>query len=167
MRVALGSFDILAGTDWLSKNQAEIVWHDKVGYIAILALITDKTEEEKKLEDIPVVCNYPDAFPEDLPGLPPPRQVEFHIDFELGATPIARASCRLAPSEMQELSNQLQELLDKSFIRPSYSPWGAPVLFVKKNDGTFHMYIDYHELNKVTTKNRYPLPRIDELLDQL
>ncbi|KAD2393474.1 hypothetical protein E3N88_40451 [Mikania micrantha] len=139
----------------------------ETGYTAILALITDKTEEEKRIEDIPVVCDYPDVFPEDLPGLPPPRQVEFRIDLVPGAAPIARAPYRLAPSEMQELSNQLQELLDKSFIRPSFSPWGAPVLFVKKNDGTFRMCIDYRELYKVTIKNRYPLPRIDDLFDQL
>ncbi|KAD2223649.1 hypothetical protein E3N88_41621 [Mikania micrantha] len=91
-----------------------------MGYTAILALITDKTEEEKKLEDIPVVCNYPDVFPEELPGLPPPRQVEFRIDLAPGAPPIARAPYRLAPSEMQELFNQLQELLDKDFFRPSF-----------------------------------------------
>ncbi|KAD2805415.1 hypothetical protein E3N88_38792 [Mikania micrantha] len=137
------------------------------GYTTILALITDKTEEKKKIEDIPVVCDYPNVFPEDLPGLPPPRQVEFRIDLVPGAAPIARAPYRLAPSEMQELSNQLQELLDKGFIRPSFSPWGAPVLFVKKKDGTFRMCIDYRELNKVTIKNRYPLPRIDDLFDQL
>ncbi|KAD3066982.1 hypothetical protein E3N88_34862 [Mikania micrantha] len=113
------------------------------GYTAILALITDKIEEEKRIEDIPVVCDYSDVFPEDLLGLPPPRQVEFRIDLVPGATPIARAPYRLAPSEMQELSNQLQELLDKGFIRPSFSPWGAPVLFVKKKDGTFRMCIDY------------------------
>ncbi|KAD3067090.1 hypothetical protein E3N88_34970 [Mikania micrantha] len=153
--------------DWLSDNQAEIICHDKVGYTTILALITDKTEEEKKIEDIPVVCDYPDVFPEDLPRLQPPREVEFRIDLASGAAPIARAPYRLAPSEIQELSNQLQELLDKGFIRPSFSPWGAPVLFVKKKDGTFRMCIDYRELNKVTIKNRYPLPRIDDMFDQL
>ncbi|KAD5960569.1 hypothetical protein E3N88_12041 [Mikania micrantha] len=102
-----------------------------------------------------------------LEGLPPPRQVEFRIDLVPGAAPIARAPYRLAPSEMQELSNQLQELLDKGFIRPSFSPWGAPVLFVNKKDGTFRMCIDYRELNKVTIKNRYPLPRINDFFDQL
>ncbi|KAD7116963.1 hypothetical protein E3N88_04231 [Mikania micrantha] len=110
---------------------------------------------------------YPEVFPEDLPGLPPARPVEFLIDLVPGATPIAKSPYRLAPSEMQELSNQLQELLDKGFIRPSYSPWGAPVLFVKKKDGSFRMCIDYRELNKLTIKNRYPLPRIDDLFDQL
>ncbi|GJT02447.1 putative reverse transcriptase domain-containing protein [Tanacetum coccineum] len=103
----------------------------------------------------------------DLPGLPPVRQVEFQIDLIPGAAPVARAPYRLAPSEMQELSNQLQELADRGFIRPSTSPWGAPVLFVKKKDGSFRMCIDYRELNKLTVKNRYPLPRIDDLFDQL
>ncbi|GKE37902.1 putative reverse transcriptase domain-containing protein, partial [Tanacetum coccineum] len=103
----------------------------------------------------------------DLPGLPPTRQVEFQIDLVPGAAPVARAPYRLAPSEMKELSEQLKELSDKGFIRPSSSPWGAPVLFVKKKDGSFWMCIDFRELNKLTVKNRYPLPRIDDLFDQL
>ncbi|GJT34453.1 putative reverse transcriptase domain-containing protein [Tanacetum coccineum] len=107
------------------------------------------------------------VFPEELPGLPPPRQVEFRIDLIPGAAPVARAPYRLAPSEMKELSKQLQELSEKGFIRPSSSPWGALVLFVKKKDGSFRMCIDYQELNKLTIKNRYPLPRIDDLFDQL
>ncbi|GJX73382.1 putative reverse transcriptase domain-containing protein [Tanacetum coccineum] len=98
---------------------------------------------------------------------PPTRQVEFQIDLVPGAAPVARAPYRLAPSEMKELSEQLKELSDKGFIRPSSSPWGAPVLFVKKKDGSFRMCIDYRELNKLTVKNRYPLPRIDDLFDQL
>ncbi|GJU08376.1 putative reverse transcriptase domain-containing protein [Tanacetum coccineum] len=102
-----------------------------------------------------------------LPGLPPARPVEFQIGLIPGAAPVARAPYRLAPSEMKELSEQLQELSDKGFIRPSSSPWGAPVLFVKKKDGSFRMCIDYRELNKLTVKNRYPLPRIDDLFDQL
>ncbi|KAJ0640404.1 putative nucleotidyltransferase, Ribonuclease H [Helianthus annuus] len=137
------------------------------GHTAILALVSDATAKEKKLEDIPIVRDYPQVFPEDLPGLPPHRQVEFQIELAPGAAPIARAPYRLAPSELEELSKQLQELLEKGFIRPSSSPWGAPVLFVKKKDGTFRMCIDYRELNKVTVKNRYPLPRIDDLFDQL
>ncbi|GJZ40282.1 putative reverse transcriptase domain-containing protein [Tanacetum coccineum] len=95
------------------------------------------------------------------------RQVEFQIDLVPGVAPVARAPYRLAPSKLQELSTQLQELFDKGFIRPSSSPWGAPVLFVKKKDGSFRMCIDYRELNKLTVKNRYPLPRIDDLFDQL
>ncbi|GJR70213.1 putative reverse transcriptase domain-containing protein [Tanacetum coccineum] len=136
-----------------------------------LAQISAKKEEDKsegkKLKDVPIVRDFPEVFPEDLPGLPPARPVEFQIDLIPGAAPVARAPYRLAPSEMKELSEQLQELSDKGFIRPSSSPWGAPVLFVKKKDGSFRMCIDYRELNKLTVKNRYPLPRIDDLFDQL
>ncbi|GKA33275.1 putative reverse transcriptase domain-containing protein [Tanacetum coccineum] len=127
----------------------------------------ENKSDEKLLEDIPVVRDFPEIFPEDLPGLPLVRQVEFQIDLIPGAAPVARAPYRLALSEMQELSNQLQELADRCFIRPSTSPYGAPVLFVKKKDGSFRMCIDYQELNKLTIKNRYPLPRIDDLFDQL
>ncbi|GKD73814.1 putative reverse transcriptase domain-containing protein, partial [Tanacetum coccineum] len=126
----------------------------------------DKSEE-RRLEDVSIVREFPEVFPEDLPGLPPARQVEFQIDLVPGAAPVARAPYRLAPAEMQELSTQLQELSDRGFIRPSSSPWGAPVLFVKKKDGSFRMCIDYRELNKLTVKNRYPLSRIDDLFDQL
>ncbi|GJU74678.1 putative reverse transcriptase domain-containing protein [Tanacetum coccineum] len=132
-----------------------------------LAQVTEQELKEKRLEDVPVIQDFPEVFPEELPGLPPPRQVEFRIDLIPGAAPVARAPYRLAPSEMKELSKQLQELSEKGFIRPSSSPWGAPVLFVKKKDGSFRMCIDYRELNKLTIKNRYPLPRIDDLFDQL
>ncbi|GJZ53934.1 putative reverse transcriptase domain-containing protein [Tanacetum coccineum] len=136
-----------------------------------LGQISSKKEEDKsegkKLKDVPIVQYFPEVFPEDLPGLPPVRPVEFQIDLIPGAAPVARAPYRLAPSEMKELSEQLQELSDKDFIRPSSSPWGAPVLFVKKKDGSFRMCIDCRELNKLTVKNRYPLPRIDDLFDQL
>ncbi|GJT87658.1 putative reverse transcriptase domain-containing protein [Tanacetum coccineum] len=128
---------------------------------------TGDKSKKKQLQDVPIVKNFPEVFPEDLPGLPPTRQVEFHIDLVPGAAPVARAPYRLAPSEMKELADQLQELSDKGFIRPSSSPWGAPVLFVKKKDGSLRMCIDYRELNKLTVKNRYPLPRIDDLFDQL
>ncbi|GJS96430.1 putative reverse transcriptase domain-containing protein [Tanacetum coccineum] len=137
------------------------------GCQVFVAQIMEKKSDEKRLEDIPVVREFLEVFPEDLPGLPPVRQVEFQIDLIPGATLVARAPYRLAPSEMQELSNQLQELADRGFIRPSTSPWGARVFFVKKKDGSFKMCIDYQELNKLTVKNRYPLPRIDDLFDQL
>ncbi|GKB63462.1 putative reverse transcriptase domain-containing protein [Tanacetum coccineum] len=127
----------------------------------------EKKSDNKRLEDIPVVKEFPEVFPEDLPGLPPVRQVEFQIDLIPGVAPVARAPYRLAPSKMQELSNQLQELADRGFIRPSTSPWGALVLFVKKKDGSFRMCIDYWELNKLTVKNRYLLPRFDDLFYQL
>ncbi|GJY88669.1 putative reverse transcriptase domain-containing protein [Tanacetum coccineum] len=132
-----------------------------------LAQVTEQESKEKRLEDVPVIQDFPKVFPKELPRLSPPRQVEFRIDLIPGAAPVARAPYRLAPSEMKELSKQLQELSEKGFIRPSSSPWGAPVLFVKKKDGSFRMNIDYRELNKLTIKNRYPLPRIDDLFDQL
>ncbi|GJY09257.1 putative reverse transcriptase domain-containing protein [Tanacetum coccineum] len=132
-----------------------------------LSHVTKKKSKEKQLEDVPIIRDFPEVFPEELPGLPPPRQVEFRIDLVSGVAPVARAPYRLALSEMRKLSIQLQELLEKGFIRLSSSPWGAPVLFVKKKDGSFRMCIDYRELNKLTVKNRYPLPRIDDLFDQL
>nr|GEW69762.1 putative reverse transcriptase domain-containing protein [Tanacetum cinerariifolium] len=136
-----------------------------------LAHVTTKGAEdklkEKRLEDVPIVQDFPKVFPEDLPGIPPTSQVEFQIDLIPGAVPVARAPYRLAPSEMKGLSDQLKELTDKGFIRPDSSPWGAPVLFVKKKDGSFRMCIDYRELNKLTVKNCYPLPRITDLFDQL
>ncbi|KAJ0908417.1 putative nucleotidyltransferase, Ribonuclease H [Helianthus annuus] len=137
------------------------------GTFAFLAHIVEKKDKGPSISDVPVVRDFPDVFPEDLPGPPPARSVDFRIDLVPGATPVAKSPYRLAPSEMQELSSQLQELLNKGFIRPSTSPWGAPVLFVKKKDGSFRMCIDYRELNKLTIKNRYPLPRIDDLFDQL
>ncbi|GJV24317.1 putative reverse transcriptase domain-containing protein [Tanacetum coccineum] len=137
------------------------------GCPVFLAHVTTKEDEDKsekkRLEDVPIVRD----FPEDLPGLPLTRQVEFQIDLVPGATPVARTPYRLAPSEMKELSEQLKELSDKGFIRTSFSPWGAPVLFVIKKDGSFRMCIDYRELNKLTVKNPYPLPRTDDLFDQL
>nr|GEU70018.1 putative reverse transcriptase domain-containing protein [Tanacetum cinerariifolium] len=128
--------------------------------------VADKSGE-KRLEDVSIVREFLEVFPKDLPGLPPARQVEFQIDLVPSAVPVARSPYQLAPAEMQELSTQLQELSDKEFIRPSSSPWGAPVLFVKKKDGSIRMCIDYREQNKLTVKNRYPLPRIDDLFDQL
>ncbi|GKB35669.1 putative reverse transcriptase domain-containing protein [Tanacetum coccineum] len=149
MPIKLGSFDVVIGMDWLSKYHARIICDEKVVHIPIngetlIIRVMEKKSDEKRLEDIPVVREFPEVFPEDLPGLPPIRQVEFQIDLIPGAAPVARAPYRLAPSEMQELSNQLQELSDRGFIRPSTSPWGAPVLFVKKKDGSFRMC--YHQL---------------------
>ncbi|RVX00506.1 Transposon Ty3-G Gag-Pol polyprotein [Vitis vinifera] len=136
------------------------------GHQGFLAYVVNE-ESDLKLEDIPIVKDYPDVFPEDLPSLPPEREVEFTIDLALGTAPISKAPYRMTPMELKDLKIQLQELLDKGFIRPSVSPWGAPVLFVKKNDGSMRLCIDYRELNKVTVRNRYPLPRIDDLFDQL
>ncbi|GKE27702.1 putative reverse transcriptase domain-containing protein, partial [Tanacetum coccineum] len=143
--VELGSFNIIIGMDWLSKYHAVIDCAEKI-VPSITAKETEDRSGEKRLEDVPIVRDFPEVFPEELP---------------------ARAPYRLAPSKMKELSEQLQELSDKGFIRPSSLPWGAPVLFVKKKEGSFRMCIDYQELNKLTVKNRYPLPRIDYLFDQL
>jgi hypothetical protein len=133
------------------------------GYLACM------TEEKLgcRIEEIPIVREFVDVFPEELPGIPPDREIEFTIDLLPNTAPISKALYIMAPLELKELKDQLQELLDKGFIHPSVSPWGAPVLFVKKKDGSMRLCIDYQELNKVTIKNRYPLPRIDDLFNQL
>nr|GEW54781.1 putative reverse transcriptase domain-containing protein [Tanacetum cinerariifolium] len=178
-----GSFSVIVGMDWLSNQKDVIVCHEKRVKIHVeggkvvcvqgernvrktKTLMSTKANEPK-LSDIPIVRDFEDVFLDDLSGLPPQRQVEFRIDLSPGATPIAKSPYRLAPSEMQELSEQLQEFQDKGFIRPSHSPRGAPILFVKKKDGSFRMCIDYRKLNKLAIKNRYPLPSIDDLFDQL
>ncbi|KAK9079891.1 hypothetical protein SSX86_001564 [Deinandra increscens subsp. villosa] len=137
------------------------------GCQAYLAMVADTRIQGPAIDDLPVVQEFKDVFLDDLPGLPPDRDVEFKIDLVPNAKPVAKAPYRLAPAELQELKTQIQELLDKGFIRPSVSPWGAPVLFVKKKDGSMRMCIDYRELNKLTVKNKYPLPIIDDLFDQL
>nr|GEW13013.1 hypothetical protein [Tanacetum cinerariifolium] len=187
MPVEMGSFEVIIGMDWLRRCHAVIVCDEKLVQIPygnetltfrgnercqiFLAQITSKKEGDKlngkQLKDVPVVWDYPKVFLEDLSGLPPAPLVEFQIDLIPGAAPVARAPYRLAPSKMKELSEQLQELFEKGFIRPSSSPWGATALFIKKKDGSFIMCIDYRELNKLTVKNRYPLPWIDDLFDQL
>ena len=129
----------------------------KEGCQAYLAHVVDNNKAETKIDDIPMVCEFPDVFPDDLPGLPPDREIEFEIEVMPGVAPISISPYRMAPPELQELKKQLQELLDKGYIRPSVSPWGAPVLFVKKKDGTLRLCIDYRKLNEVTVKNKYPL----------
>nr|GEY26367.1 putative reverse transcriptase domain-containing protein [Tanacetum cinerariifolium] len=150
MPTELGSFNAIIGMDLLAKYHAVIIYEEKIVRIPWG-------------NEILIVH----VFPEDLPRLPPTRQVEFQINLIPGAAPVAQAPYRLAPSELKELSKQLQELSDKGFIRPSSSPWGARVLFVKKKDGSFRVCINYRELNKLTVKNRYPLPQIDDLFDQI
>ncbi|KAL0551561.1 hypothetical protein IC582_010650 [Cucumis melo] len=137
------------------------------GTWSILASMVDTGEVDVSLSLEPVVRDYPDVFSEELPGLPPHREIEFAIELEPGTIPISRAPYRMAPAELKELKVQLHELVDKGFIRPSVSPFGAVVLFVKKKDGSMRLCIDYRELNKVTIKNRYPLPKINDLFDQL
>ncbi|GJZ75499.1 putative reverse transcriptase domain-containing protein [Tanacetum coccineum] len=129
-------------------------------------LVSAKAKEQKR-EKLIVVRYFPEVFPDDLSGFPPIREINFWIELVPRAILVVKSPYRLAPSEMEELSGQLKELQDKGFIRPSSSTWGAPILSVKKNDGSFRMCIDYRELNKLTIKNRYPLPRIDDLFDQL
>lgn len=124
--------------------------------------VIDTTKEHvvKKLHQVKIVQDFLDVFPGDLHDFPPARELEFEIE-------LSKAPYRMAPLELQELKKQLQELLDKGFIRPSHSPWGAPVLFFKNKDETFRLYIDYRELNNVTIKKKCPLPRIYDLFGQL
>ncbi|GKA43852.1 putative reverse transcriptase domain-containing protein [Tanacetum coccineum] len=177
------NFDMVIGMDWLSKMRAKIVCYETIIQILLSNEDILEVHEEHpegnlkqlkamkvnnpKLEDILIVREFPGVFPKDLSGLPPSREVEFYIELIPGAVFVAKSPYHLTPTEMQELSNQHKELQEKSFIRPISSPWGAPVLFVKKKDGSFRMCIDYRELNKLTVKNRYPLRRIDDLFDQL
>nr|GEV64674.1 putative reverse transcriptase domain-containing protein [Tanacetum cinerariifolium] len=181
MPIELGTFDVIVRIDWLVECDALIMCGKKEVHVPykkktlvvksdsslFIAQVTEKELAKKQLQDVPVICNFPEVFPDDLPGLPPPRQVEFKIKLIPGAAPVTREPYRLAPSELKELSDQLKELSKKGFIRSCSSPLEAPVLFVKKEDGSFCMCIDYRELNKLTVKNRYPHSRIDDLFDQL
>ena len=114
-----------------------------------------------------VVRDYPDVFPDELPGMPPDREIEFLIDLIPSTSPIAKRPYRMPANELAEFKEQIRELRAKGFIRPSSSPWGAPVLFIEKKDGTLRMCVDYRSLNDVTIKNKYPLPVINDLFDQL
>ncbi|XP_073017852.1 uncharacterized protein [Primulina eburnea] len=153
----ISEFDVILGMDWLSSYRAVIDCVEK----------TVRFSTEEGDNRVFKRSDYADVFADDVPGLPPDREVEFFIDVVPGTAPISKAPYRMAPTEMKELKNQLQELLDKGFIRPSSSPWGAPVLFVKKKDGSLRLCIEYREINKVTIKNMYPLPQIYDLFDQL
>ena len=151
--------DIFPQTIYESRCQGQLAsW---------LASLTLEDEVRPDLDLPRVVCEYEDVFLDELPGLPPPRVVDFGIELHPGTSPISMTPHRMAPIELQELKVKLQELLDKGFIRPSTSPWGAAVLFAKKKDKTLRLCIDYRLLNRVTIKNQYPLSRIDDLFDQL
>nr|GEW75828.1 putative reverse transcriptase domain-containing protein [Tanacetum cinerariifolium] len=178
-----GSFDMIIGMDWLSNYKEEIIFHEKVVRIPLLdgkvlrvsgerpeekaRLLMSTKASDKKQGEIVVVRDFRKVFSNDQSGLPPIQEIDFQIVLIPEAVSVAKSPYLLAPSELEELSGQLKELQDKGFIRPSSSPWGAPVLFVKKKDGSFRMCINYRKLNKLTVKNRYPLPRIDDLFDQL
>ena len=124
-------------------------------------------ENDLKLEDIPIARDFPNIFPDNLLSLPPVKKVEFTIDLVVGTLPNFKTPYWMAPVELKKLKAQLQELLDKGFIRPSVSPWETLVLFVKKNDGSIRLYIDYRELNKVTVRYKYHFSHNDDLFDQL
>ncbi|WVZ64130.1 hypothetical protein U9M48_013696 [Paspalum notatum var. saurae] len=155
---------------WLrSSSGTDVVIHVPFHkHVSHTVNVAEAQTEAQALAKIPVACDYPDVFPEELPGLPPDRDVEFRIDLVLGTAPVSKRPYRMAPDELKELKTQLQEQLDKGFIRPSSSPWGCPALFVEKKDqGGKRLCVDYRPLNAVTVRNKYPLPHIDILFDQL
>src|ERR1051325_6823798 len=139
----------------------------KDGAVVFMLYSAIEAEGKAKGDGLPVVNEFPEVFPEDVSELPPEREVEFSIDLIPGTSLVSMAPYRMSASELSELKKQLEGLLEKKFIRPSVSLWGALVLLVKKKEGTMRLCVDYRQLNKVTIKNRYPLPRIDDLMDQL
>jgi hypothetical protein len=177
----LEGMDIILGMDWMTKHKVLLDIASRVieidsPYDGATTLYLPQQEyfhscvyatTDIKLEDIPIVCEYPDVFLDDLPGMPPDRDIEFIIELQPGTAPISKRPYRMPPNELAELKIQLQDLLDKGFIRPSASPWGCSALFVKKKDNSLRLCVDYRPLNAVTIKNKYPLSRIDILFDQL
>jgi len=187
----LEGLEVILGMDWLSINHVvldcgrriivfpetegielvtsgEAVKEMKRGSTCFVIVAQEKKmSTEEQISKIPIVDEYADVFPDEIPELPPRRDIDFSIDLIPGAGPVSAAPYRMAPAELAELKNQIEDLLEKKFIRPSASPWGAPVLLVKKKDGSSRLCVDYRQLNKLTIKNKYPLPRIDDLLDQL
>nr|AAX93001.1 retrotransposon protein, putative, Ty3-gypsy sub-class [Oryza sativa Japonica Group]ABA91620.1 retrotransposon protein, putative, Ty3-gypsy subclass [Oryza sativa Japonica Group] len=175
------SLDIILGMDWLAKHKGQIDCAEKSitlqGPGGKQVRFTSNTPTASRsiltclqvtsLESVPVVCEYPDVFPEELTSMPPDREIEFAIELAPGTAPIAKRPYRMVANELAEVKRQIEELKSKGYVRPSSSPWGAPVLLVKKKDGSERMIIDYRALNEVTIKNKYPLPRIDDLFDQL
>ncbi|KAH0691243.1 hypothetical protein KY285_018431 [Solanum tuberosum] len=169
-------FDVILVLEW--KNSSTVLKGRFISYLKAMKLfskgcvyhlvrVNDSSVEVLPIQSVPVVKEFPEVFPDDLLGVPPEREIDFGIDLLLDTRPISIPPYRMAPTELTELKDQLKDLLDKGFIRPSVSPWGTPVLFVRKKDGSLRMCIDYRQLNKVTIKNKYPLPRIDDLFDQL
>jgi hypothetical protein len=179
--LGLENVDIILGANWMTRHQVVLDVASRIveinspicGSFTLFLPSQDSTQScvfammELPLKKIPVVCEYADVFPDELSGMPPDRDIEFAIELQPGTVPISKRPYRMPPAELAELKKQLQELLDKGFIRPSTSPWGFPTLFVKKKDESLRLCIDYCPLNVVTIKNKYPLPRIDVLFDQL
>jgi hypothetical protein len=165
--------DVILGMNWLAQNKAIMNANQRTVQLGhgqekvrlfVPVFVPVKTTGRafeaivQEIQDISIVCEFPDVFPEDLPGLPAERDVEFVIELKPGTAPISRRSYRMPPNELAELKTQLQDLLGKGFIRPSSSPWGCPTIFVKKKDQTLQMCVDYQPLNEVTIKNKYPFP---------
>jgi hypothetical protein len=179
--LGLENVDIILGANWMTRYQVLLDVANRVieiqspicGKFTLFPPSQETTRScafamiELPLKKIPVVCEYADVFPNELPGMPPDRDIEFAIELQPGTIPISKRPYRMPPAELAELKKRLQELLDKGFICPSTSPWGCPALFVKKKDESLRLCIDYRPLNAVTIKNKYPLPRIDVLFDQL
>jgi hypothetical protein len=182
----LKGIDVILGMDWLSKCKVLINCAKKsvkmtplegkeMEFITELVVTVKGVANCSKVNqldasqgsEVPMVNEFPDVFPEELPGMPPDRNIEFVIELNPGTTPIYKTSYRMATPELAELKEHVKELLEKGFISPSSSPWGVPVIFVPKKDGTQRLCVDYHALNEVTIKNKYPLHRIDDLFDQL
>ena len=175
--------DIILGMDWMKEHNVLLdttsrtvqMKSSKSGKVMHIHLPSHKhspptvnATEAQLIKKIPVVSDFPDVFPEELPGLPPDRDVEFAIELVPGTAPVSQRPYRMAPDELKELKVQLQEQLDKGSIRPSSSSWGCPALFVEKKDqGGKRLCVDYRPLNAITIKNKYPLPYIDILFDQL
>jgi hypothetical protein len=179
--LSLDGVDVILGMNWMTQHKVVLDISERMleinsPFVGNSILYLPPTGHKgscvyaaitTQLEDILVVCEYTDVFPDEFPGLPPDRDVEFVIELQPGTAPISKLSYRMPPKELAELKKQLQDLLDKGYIRPSSSPWGCPALFVKKKDGSLRLCVDYRPLNAVTIKNKYPLPRIDMLFDQL
>jgi hypothetical protein len=175
----LEGMDVLLGMDWMTRHRVSLdissraVEIDSPDYDTTILYLTQRecnnscayAVEGIKLKDIPIVCEYPDVFPDDLPGMLPDRDIEFVIELQPGTAPISKRPYRMPPNKLAELKIQLQDFLDKGYIHPSTSPWGCPALFMKKKDNSLRLCADYHPLNAVTIKNKYPLPRIDILFD--
>jgi len=187
----LEGLDVILGMDWLSNNHIiidcgrrslvfpeheglelistrEVVKALQEGAMCFMVMAKpEKKSVAEMIQSIPVASEYANVFPDEVLGLPPSRDIDFTIDLIPGAGSVSMSPYRMAPAELAELKKQIEELMEKQFIRPSASPWGAPVLLVKKKDGSSRLCVDYRQLNKLTVKNKYPPPRIDDLLDQL